>query len=536
MSLQRDVCIGVRIGRAEFTRSVRRAIQDERRLIGLGVVVLFFGANLFFALPTAYAIGRTARSVASIPFFGVGATAVPVMLVFLATFRTLERIGSIEAEDLLLMSVHPRAIVVGLIGAEVGRLAAWFGVPPVAFAAAFTLGLGSPSFLITTGIVTLPLICWAAVWGYACGIGVLRVLRRLPGIHRALKVGWVLAMLGLIVASQFVGHFIAEEGLSIQAFLSSLTFASLADYIALAFVGTPLAQPISAYALGILTALVTLTPVGLVIAARQASKLWFTDVESRDGTQGTKISTGGFTAPRPFVWTRSGRIAWGFLVRGVRQPQELSHLVMILFFIGPLGPTVVSASGDALGPLVAGIGVGLGTYLAGATFGLNPLGDDQPQLPLLLLTDTEPRTIIQGRQLASCAVGGPVAVLVPLISVLLGTTLLSGLAFAVVGIGMCLAAAHFAVGLGSAYPIYEEREFWGTETVVPSTLVMMVYQFVVGGGTVLGLLMTWYVVTGQLVVTAVFSVGFGVYLLLTVGVSYWSYRYAIRRYRRHTLD
>lgn len=100
---------------------------------------------------------------------------------------------------------------------------------------------------------------------------------------------------------------------------------------------------------------------------------------------------------------------------------------------------------------------------------------------------------------------------------------------------MCLAAAMFAVGIGSAYPIYEEREFWGTETVVPSTLVMMVYLFVVGGGTVLGLFVTWFAVTGNVVLTPVFGVLFGTYLLLTVGVSYGSYRYALRRHRRYML-
>ena len=209
---------------------------------------------------------------------------------------------------------------------------------------------------------------------------------------------------------------------------------------------------------------------------------------------------------------------------------------MILFFIGPLGTTVVQSSGDALGPLVAGTGVGLGTYLAGATFGLNPLGDDRPQLPLLLLTETDPRTIIRGRLLAGLAIGIPVAVLIPLASVIIGTAPLSGLVFAAVGVGMCLAAALFAVGLGSSYPIYEEREVWGTETVVPSTLVMTVYLFVVGGGTILGLIATWYALTGHLVVTPVFGVGFGVYLLLTVGISYGLYRYAIRRYRRYTVD
>jgi hypothetical protein len=47
---------------------------------------------------------------------------------------------------------------------------------------------------------------------------------------------------------------------------------------------------------------------------------------------------------------------------------------------------------------------------------------------------------------------------------------------------------------------------------------------------------TWFAVTGNLVLTTVFSVGFGAYVLLTVGVSYGAYRYAIRWYRRYAFD
>jgi hypothetical protein len=209
---------------------------------------------------------------------------------------------------------------------------------------------------------------------------------------------------------------------------------------------------------------------------------------------------------------------------------------MILFFIGPIGTTVVQSSGDALGVLIAGTGVGLGTFLAGATFGLNPLGDDRLQLPLLLLTTTSPRALVRGRLVAGLVVGLPIAVLVPLASVSLGTPVLRVLTFAGVGVGTCFAAAMFALGIGAAYPIYEGREFWGTETVVPSTLVMIGYLVVVGGGTVLGLIVTWFAVTGNLVLTPVAMSGLGVYLLLTVGVPYGAYRYAVRRYRRYSFE
>ncbi len=492
MSLQRDVRHGIRIGRAEFVRSFRGYLENTRQLVGLGIAVLFFGGSLLFALPTAYLLGRTARSVTAIPFFGPAASAMPVVLVLLAVLRTLERIGSIEAEALVLTTVHPRAVVFGLITAEIGRLLLWFGLPLGAFAAAFALGLGAPALVVTGGLVALPLVCCAAVWGYAGGLGILRLLRHLPAVRRLLKVGGALIMVGIVVASQFVGQYIVEADRWIQWLLSMTTYDPLIEYVALAFTGTPLARPASIRSIAVLGAMLVLTPIGLAVATKQASTLWFTDAPARNTSNQVRRSSGGFTAPQPFAWTNAGRIAWGVLVRARRRPQELSHLVMILFFIGPVGTTVVQSSGDAIGVLIAGTGVGLGTFLAGATFGLNPLGDDRPQLPLLLLTTTSPRALVRGRLLAGIAVGLPIAVLIPLASVGLGTPVLRALAFAGVGVGTCLAAAMFALGIGAAYPIYEEREFWGTETVVPSTLVMIGYLFVVGGGTVLGLLMIWF--------------------------------------------
>ncbi|WP_254841042.1 hypothetical protein [Natronomonas marina] len=536
MNLRRDLRDGARIGRAEATRSVRRQLGSTRRVVGMAVAVLFLGGNFLFALPAVYALGRTAESLSALPYLGGSLTLVPVGLLLLAGLRTLERIAASDQEALLLTTVHHRAVVVGLVLAELFRLAAWFGPPLVALLVAFALGVGSASLPFAAPVVAVPVVAWTAVWGYALGLAVLRALRRLPGVRRVLKVVGVVAMIGLIVASQFVGPYLVEGDVSLESILDTLAFAPLVDYVALAFVGTRLGGPITPAAVGVLAALVVSTPLGLAVATRQASSLWFTDVHRSSDTSAAPTSSGDFTAPRPFAWRKSGRIAWGLLVRGIRNPGELSHLVMVLFFIGPLATTVVQSSGDALGALVAGTGVGLGTYLAGATFGLNPLGEDRPQLPLLLLTPTTPATLVRGRVLAGLAVGVPVAVLVSLASLALGSAPTTAVALAAVGAAMCLAAALFAVGLGATYPVYTERKFWGTETVVPSMLVMFGYIFVVGGGTVVGLVTTWFAVTGNLTLTPVSGVGIGVYLLLTVGISYGAYRYAHRRYRRFAID
>jgi hypothetical protein len=539
MSLRRDLRHGGRIGRAEFVRSVRGYLRDTRRVVGLGIAGLLLGANFLLVLPAIYALGGRVRSLASVPYFEPAATLLPIACFLVAALRTMEVLGGVEAEELLLTTVHPRAVVVGLVTAEVGRLLFWFGLPSLAVAAAFAAGLGSPSLLVTAGAVLVPLVCCAAVWGYAVGIGGLRVLRRLPTARRALKVVGVAGLVGSVVLSQAVARRLVGGDATVESVLAAVSVGPLVDYLAVGFVATPLATPFAPVAAVVFVGWVGLTPLGLAAAERQATALWLGDA----GGGGTAESTGsegavpasGFAPPRPFSTAKTGRVAWGHLVRAVRHPQELSHLLVVVFFAGPAAPTFLGG-GEGLPTLVAGAGVGLGTYLSGATFGLNPLGDDRPQFPLLLLTETTPRTLLRGRVVAGLAVGLPVAVIVPIASVAAGTRPLDGVVFAVVGGGTCLAAAVFALGVGCGYPIYEEREIWGAETVAPSLLVLLAYSMVVLGGTAIGLVLTWFALTGSLAVTPVLAVGVGLYLLPTVGVPLLSYRYALGRYRRYTLD
>lgn len=535
MNADQDIRHGARIARGEFIREFREATGNKRRIIGLLMIGLFYGSGLVFGLPSVYFIGQTTGSVTSIPYFGGIATVLPVVLLVTSVFRTGQQIATIEGEELILLTVHPRAVVLGVIGAEVAHLVVWVGVPVGLLVTAFALGMGAPTLPMTAVLVLLPLFCWVAVWGYAGGIGMLRLLRWLPGLKRLLKIGGVLVLLPLMFGSQYIGVAIAEGSLSIESLLETLTFEPLRSYAELAFVGTELFQSPSIGAASVLGVLVVFTPVGLGLATRQAMALWFTGDPTPQRSQQTTVSSGGFDAPQPFDSRSAGAVAWGHLVQAVRQPQEFAHLTMILFMVGSVVVSFVQ-SGEIVGPIVAGIGVVIGTYLAGAAFGLNPLGDDRPAFPLLLLTGVGPRTLVRSRVIAGLAISVPVTVVIPLGTIVAGTSPLSAIGFAVVGSGMCLAAAMFAIGIGAAYPIYEEQEFWGTETVVPSSGIMMVYLWVVGGGTAIGLFLTWSTLAGSASLSLPVAAGVGVYLLLTVGVPYGSYRYAVRRYRTYTLQ
>ncbi|WP_251343806.1 hypothetical protein [Haloplanus halophilus] len=536
MSLRRDLRHGRRIARAEFVRSVRGYARDARRTLGLALAVLFFGAQLLFTLPTAYALGGTVRTAAAVPYLGPAGLLLPLGLLSLAALRTMERLGGVDAEALLLTTVHPRAVVVGLILAEVGRLTLWFGVPLVAVLGAFALGLGSPTLLPTAGLVLLPMLLCTAVCGYAVGITALRILRRAPTLRRLLKGGGIVALVGVVVLSQVVARWLVEGTLSLAAVLDALSVPVLTDYLALAFVGTPVGGGVPPAALAVLGGWLGLTPVGLAAAERSADALWFGDDTSRSEEESTTVTADGLVPPRPFAWTRAGRIAWGHLLRAVRHPQDLSHLLMLLFVAGPaLGSAVGGGESGRLPLLAAGTGTAVGVYLSGATFGLNPLGDDRPHLPLLLLAETPPRTHLRGRAAAGLAVGLPVATLVPLGTVPLGTPPAVGLGFAALGVGLSVVAAGFALGLGCAYPIYESRELWGAETVAPSTLVLLCYSFVVLGGTATWLVLGWLTLSGGLAPSVLLAGALAVLGTLSVGTAAASYRYARRRYRRYVL-
>jgi hypothetical protein len=532
MSARRDLRAGARIARAEFRRSVRGYLRDERRLAGVVLGTLLFSATLLAVLPVAVVFGRAARTAAAVPGAAVGATLAPVGLVVLAALRTLERIGRVEAEDLVLLTVHPRAVVLGLVGAELARLAVWLGPPTLLVVGAFALGAGAPTLPVTAGLVALPVVACAAVWGYALGVTLLRALRRAPSVRSLLKAVGVVAVAALALVPQVAGRWLSDRGVP-TGLLDRLAVPALTDYAALALVGTPLARPVAPAALAVLVALVALVPVGVAVATRQASRLWFGDAPVDDGSADT--GAGGFAPPVPFASTRVGRVAWGHLVRGVRRPESFGHLVTVLFFLGPVGSLLVGA-GDATGPLIAATGAGLGVYLAGAAFGLNPLGEDRPHAPLLLLSTASPRTLVRGRLVAGLAVGGPVAVLVPAGTVALGLSPVAALCFAALGVALSLAAGGLAVGLGCAYPVYETREFWGIESVVPSTLVTVAYIIVAGVGTLVGLAVLWFALGGALSPGSVVAVGAALYAALTVGGSVLSYRYAVRRYRRYTVE
>lgn len=532
MNLQRDVRRGLQIGRAEIVRSYRQLRQNRRRFVGLSVVVLFLSGYFLLMLPNVYSISQTSRSIASIPHFGFTATVLPVFVLSLMTLRTAQRFGTIEAEELVLMSIHPRAVVIGFLVSEIAQLTLWLGLPLGIVVATFGAGLGAPTLVVTAGLVCVPLLCWAAVWGYALGIGVLRLLRWLSSRRFLLNVVGLLAIIPLLVGVQIV----VERAFSIEALLAGVTFEPLAEYVAIAFAGTDLAQPLTLGGGAVLGFFMVLTPIGLVFATHQATVYWFTDNTSVAASRTGQVVSGGFSAPPPFRWTVTGHITWGHLLQAIRRPQEIGHVLNFLIPLALLLGVFLPSASNQLGIFLAGFSVFLGTYLSGIAFALNPLGDDRPQFPLLSLTHATPKMLVRSRVFAGVAVGVSVTILGLLAAFLLGASLLVVLVLVVVGGIFCFGSAMFSVGIGATQPVYETQEYWGMETIVPSTVSILVWIYIVGDGTIIGIVVVLLLVTERLLFTPLIGIGLIAYGLVTIGVPYWLYRYAVRQVEKVTIE
>ncbi|MFC6963955.1 hypothetical protein ACFQJ8_20200 [Halocatena marina] len=505
MSIQRDFRHGIRIARAELVRELRVYTGNTRRAIGFGAILVAHGMGLVTAVVGAHVLGQAWSFSAVDPYVGPIATVLPIIL-FVGMIRRAGRLRTIEAEELMLMIVHPRAIVIGLVGSDIIQLVLWFGVPLGIVVTVLGIGEGILWLPLTFGLVVLPLLCWVGVWGYACGIWLSRLARRFSDPDRLGRIVWLIVLIGIVGGSQIV--IIGTDGV-LSTDLSALTLYPLRAYGALTFAGTPLAESLPVGGLVVLSTLVVLVPVGLALATRQATALWFTEATHRSRVP--RGASSGFTVPRPFSRTLAGRMAWGHLLRGKRRSSELVRILIVPVVLLVISLPAIYTAGEHREILLAGIGVVIGAVLSGFSFGLNPLGDDRPWYPLLLLTEASSHTLVQSRVIAGLAVGLPVAVLVPFASVAIGTTPLIGLVFAGVGTGSCVGGALVAVGIGSAFPNYDRRPYWGDETALPSKTARQVFLFFVAGNTVGCLVAVWTLLHAQPLTAFLIGLG-GVYL------------------------
>ena len=396
------------------------------------------------------------------------------LLIGLYAFVGLTTVGNrlfgFEARDLLLTTVRDRDLVLGLLLADFREQCAGLVGWALLAALAFAAGVGSVTVAVVAPIATLVVTVAALLIGYVLGIGARPAMARLS-ISSTLRsvlggLGTVAVFLLFAGGGMLAGQAGAEvdlfEGGSVAALAPDgpppIPIGYYADFF---FVGTPLSEGLGPAAFASAAVVVGTVPVCTRMIVALAPTLWRTDADASESAADPTAETPSLESTgsdasheRPaWPWLRvpSGYVADAVLRRAIRTPRRLVHLT----YYGMVAGFVVMFGLLSEFPLVTAVGValaGLGTLLAGAAVGLNPLGDEGSMLGQLVLTDYRPATFVRARLLAGTAIGLPL-VLVGM--ALLSLEALSATDTVAVGAALTLlvpASAGLAVGLGTLLP------------------------------------------------------------------------------------
>lgn len=519
---------------AELRIRLRAVRGNRRRLAALAFMGFLFGVVFPLSLwGSATGFGRQIAS-GSVPLGDVGAvlaaTAAAGTYLGGASGFNQESAGTIG--PLVRTAISPTAVSLGRLASESAQAASLVVVPTIALGLAVGVGAGGPVPAVVLVLGALPLLLASLLVGRILGAAVRYG-------NRVLQVSlWTKALLFVVASvAVYAGTYalllprMEDSGAIGAGFLPAfLPGEPLQAYASVAFAvlgATP--RPLGVVlAVGFLATV----PVVLLVALRVETWLLLSDPRTA-AADDAGAAVESRAVPRPFTVSPSGRVAWRYLLRTRRDPRMLAHLVPFLFGALGMGATFVRDphSVFSLGPAAAVVG---GATLAGATFCLNPLGDDLDQLPLFLSSTRSTAVLLRGRALAGMVLGLAVAVGLAVPLGLVRGSVLRLVAEILLAVVLAAAGTGTALGVGALVPRFERREYMSVERAHPSMLVLLGFLF---GGTIVGgvgiFLVSWSV-HGPPVVPAVLV--WAGYLGVVGGTGAGSYRYAVRRFDRLTLD
>ena len=523
-----DLRDGAVLARTELRAQARRIAGNRRQLVGVVVGVLSFG--LLFPLTFLGQVLSFGNALASgqppLSRFGtVLASALTIGLYFGgATAINQSRVGAIG--PLVRTSIPPGAVVIGRFASESLQAMAFVVVPGIILLGMLAVGAGTALPVLVVALGTLLLLLSGLVVGRMIGatIRYVGLLSRLSAWGKAIA---LIAVAGSVfVAFQAaIPMIVGTSGSSsLSALLPGSPLQAYASVVTAPLGATP--QPLG---VAVVTIALAVIPVGLAATLRIEGAFLFDD----RADQSDDVQDESRGVARLLAMTPATRVAWRYLLRTRRNPKLVSHLSMVLFgglaFVGSLvtEPSLLTT----LGP---GAAIVAGGVLAGATYCLNPMGDDRDQLPLILTSTASTKRLLRGRAIAGLLVGGVVAFGISVPLGLLDDSLLRVVGRAVLTPLVLAGAAGTALGIGAVAPKFQRREYMNVERAHPSTIGMLSYFFgtmlVVAAG--LGLLW-WTVERGQLLWAAV---GWAVYLAVLATGGVGGYAYAVRRFDRLTVD
>jgi hypothetical protein len=508
----------------ELRARVRHVLGKPAKLLAVAAAVAVFG--LVFPLLAADETLSVGRQLAagSPPLGTLGSVGATVFLTgtYLdgASAIGQTRLGTVG--PLVRTSLPPRTVVAARVFAEVTQATALL-VPTGATLLAL-VGVGAWGLLVPllVALAMAPLLLASLALGRFGGAVVRHVGRRIR-VSPWVKVGvGALVMTVVFVATQVaVETWFGDASGTLPAVLPG---RPLQAYVSL--VVAPVGGTVTATGLAFAGALAA----GTVAAALATVRLELALLVETDASD--SVATVSRAAPRLFDWTRSTRVAWRYLLRTWRDPKRLAHLTPLLFGALSIVAGFVTEP-DSVRTVGPGALVIMGGVLAGASYGLNPLGDERDQLQFLLTSTGSTAPLLRGRAIAGSAFGllvglGGVAL------ALLDRPVVDGVALALFTVAFVAAGTGTALGFGALVPQFEQREYMNVERAHPSTLAVLGFGF---GGLVVGglglVLLGWTLGDGPLGMHLVFLAS---YLVVVLGVALWGYVAAVRRFDALTLD
>jgi ABC-2 type transport system permease protein len=476
---------GLSIGRTEFRRTTRSLRGDSARLALLGVVAVLFG---LMVLAGTWFILQFGDQIPAGDVSNVIRGSVAIQWLF-AVFITAQRAGSrhhsIDQESLMLLTVPVRAVALGLLSAECFRALAYFAVPVLLLGGAFVVASGSPVMAPFLALAVLLFLATALVLGFALGLlaKLLVARHRVVAEHKS-----AFSFLAVIV---FVGGYVGLQNLGGQGLTALLGWLPFSWIVDLAVIGSPFSGSLPRAAAILVGGLVWVLG-GVLIVERLGVALWFGDtVEDAVAAEQARVDTGTAAdplaaavrpIPLPTIGQPARRVAQRSVVVARRNPQRLSFLVLPVVLGGVTLVNIAQAGVGSLLALLPPLVVVALPWLAGAVFGLNPLGDEGAALPATLTSLASGRDYAVGLALPGLTLGLPVVVLATVATGLAGPYApLETVALAVIAFVLTLAAVVIAPAVGMAFPRYDPVQVGSDREIVPPSLsAVVLYSLTLG--------------------------------------------------------
>lgn len=234
------------------------------------------------------------------------------------------------------------------------------------------------------------------------------------------------------------------------------------------------------------------------------------------------------------------------LIRTWRYPSKLTFVVFPVFIAGGLFIQVVRLGlVFELTPVIVAIAI---PWIAGAAFGLNPLGDEKRVLPTTLTTSITGKQFIDGITIPGRLIGFPVIIVFLLgANVVSPHTLLEGMGLLALGAVLMFTSVQLAPLVGMWFPRFSAITVKESREVVPPSLTAMAIHALLTLG--IGIVAAASLLAPESVQAALHLIvdiavpvtwvrigGFGIPLVIAIVVTDRARRYAANRFETYTIE